>query len=49
MVETFPYAGPPNKRMHATRDTTAVKILNRACGRVMLGVRCFPRRESEVL
>jgi hypothetical protein len=29
---------PHNKRMHATRDTTAVKILNRAGGRVMRGV-----------
>jgi hypothetical protein len=29
----------PNNRMHATRDTLPVKILNRAGGRVMRGVR----------
>ena len=31
--------GEPNKPMHATRDTAAVKILKRAGWRVMRGVR----------
>jgi hypothetical protein len=30
--------GRSNKRMHATRNSVALK-LNRACGRVMRGVR----------
>ena len=32
----------PNMRMHATRDTTAVKMLHRAGGHVMRGVRPIP-------
>ncbi len=42
-----PCAGwaPPNKRMHPTRDTKAVIVLNRAGGRVMRGVRLLLRFE----